>query len=340
MIDKLEIRIPAGTQFTSEVESIFHTIHGRHSRHYLQALDLRPFGYSAILHYGCLHGRRSTPEQPGPRGNHKVELIDTHLLSYAEILDEIEYVFHIQTEPLSIMRLDLAVDIEGIGVRWFRENTRVSRKQWLANLGVMATAEMGKNEPQTLYYGRRPNLIRIYNKVEECRQQYRRLVRETARNLVPPSFEECYGIPETGKIVTRIERQMGGGRIPSVLETVGQLSTCADFNPFGGIEFVGGGCPEPNPANYSFMELCTGMYLRHLAQTEGMQAMLAFVAHHSNRNRAWARKKFKDFLPVSGKNTLNEDRLFQLFRESTRAQLNGLNPLANPLNPDRMVYPF
>lgn len=323
-----------------EVESLFFTVAGRPSRHYLRVHDLRPFGYNAILHHTCLHGKPTNIGQQGSRGNHKLELIDTGTMSYAEMVDEIEYVFRTKADRLSIMRLDLAVDIEGIGVRWFAENTRVLRKQWLANLGVVAAAQMGKNEPQTLYYGKRPNLIRIYNKVEECRVQFRRVLREIGPSAAPPSFEEYFGFPETGKILTRVERQIGGGRIPAALGTVGQLIDCAEFNPFESIEFVGGGCPEPNAANYSFMDYCTGMYLRHLCQSEGMQSMLAFVTRNSKRNRGWAMKKFRDFLPVSSKNMLTEERLFQLFRESVQAQMMGRNSLANPLNPDRMVHPF
>jgi hypothetical protein len=340
MIDKLEIRIPTGTRLMPEVESLFFKVPGRPSRHYLRVHDLRPYGYNAILHHTCLHGKPAEIGQQGPRGNHKLELIDTCMMSYPEIVAEIEYVFRTNAERLSIMRLDLAVDVEGISVGWFAENTRVARKRWLARLGVLETAEMGNRELQTLYFGKRPNLIRIYNKVEESRVQFRRILREIGDSAVRPTFEEYFGFPETGKTVTRVERQMGGGRIPSVLGTVGQLIDCAEFNPFASIQFIGGGCPEPNAANYSFMDYCTGMHLRHLVQTEGMQSMLAFVTRRSKRNRGWAMKKFKDFLPVSSTSMLTEERLFQLFRESTQAQLNGLNPLANPLNPDRMVHPF
>jgi hypothetical protein len=340
MIDKLEIRIPTGTRLMPEVESLFFKVPGRPSRHYLRVHDLRPYGYNAILHHTCLHGKPAEIGQQGPRGNHKLELIDTGMMSYAEMLDEIEYVFRINAEPLSIMRLDLAVDIKDISVRWFAENTRVARKQWIARLGILEMAEMGKRELQTLYYGKRPNLIRIYNKVEESRVQFRQVLREIGTSAVPPTFEEYFGFPETGKIVTRVERQIGGGRIPSVVGTVGQLIDSAEFNPFESIQFMGGGCPEPNAANYTFMDYCTGMYLRHLSHTEGMQSMLAFVTRNSKRNRGWAMKKFKDFLPVSNENMLSEERLFQLFRESTNAQLNGPNPLANPLKPDRLVQPF
>ena len=79
------------------------------------------------------------------------------------------------------MRLDLAVDVEGIGVSWFAEHTRVRYKRWLAKLGVIDAVAMGNREIQTLYYGKRPNVIRIYNKLEEYRVQYQRILRR-----VPP----------------------------------------------------------------------------------------------------------------------------------------------------------
>jgi hypothetical protein len=323
-----------------DVESLFFSVGGRPSRHYLRVHDLRPYGYSAILHHTCLHGKPADIGQQGPRGNHKLELIDTGMMSYAEMLDEIAYVFRTNAERLSIMRLDLAVDIEGIGVRWFAENTRVLRKQWHANLGVIATAQMGKNEPQTLYYGKRPNVIRIYDKVAELRAQFRRFLREIGASTAPPTFEDHFGFPDTGKILTRVERQMGGGRIPAALGTVGQLIDCAEFNPFESIEFVGGGCPEPNAASYSFMDYCTGMYLRHLCQSEGMQSMLAFVTRNSKRNRGWAMKKFADFLPVANEFSFTEERLFHLYKQSIERQFAGQNSLANFVIPARMDHHF
>lgn len=114
MIDKLEIRVPTGTRLMPEVESLFFKVGGRPSRHYLRVHDLRPYGYNAILHHTCLHGKPADIGQQGPRGNHKLELIDTGMMSYEDMLEEIEYVFRTNAKRLSIMRLDLAVDIEGI----------------------------------------------------------------------------------------------------------------------------------------------------------------------------------------------------------------------------------
>ena len=68
------------------------------------------------------------------------------------------------------------------------------------------------------------------------------------------------------------------------------------------------------------MEYSTGMHLRHLAETEGMQAAIAYITRHSKRNKKWALKKFRDFLPVPGNDDLTSERLFELFQRSIAAQ--------------------
>src|SRR6266446_1471864 len=143
--------------------------------------------------------------------------------------EDVEQVFQVDAEKLSIMRLDLAVDVPGISVSWFAEHTRVRHKRWLARLGVIDTSEMGNREIQTLYYGKRPNVIRIYNKVEEYRAQYQRILRRVPPGVTPPTFADLFRVFEFGHILTRVERQMGGGRIPAAVATVGDLRNCADF---------------------------------------------------------------------------------------------------------------
>ena len=312
MIDKLEVRVPEGTSFTSEFDSLFITdqISLSSSRHYKIVGDLRPYEYNSILHYSCRHGER----------NHKLELVDAGFMTLDEMKEEVEQVFQVHAEKLPVMRLDLAVDVHGISVPWFAEHTRVRHKRWLARLGVIDTSEMGNREIQTLYYGKRPNVIRIYNKVEECRAQYRRIVRLMSPELTAPPFEKCFGVPEFGHTLTRVERQMGGGRIPSQLATVDDLRNCAAFNPFEGLEFISGGRPQPNPSHYTFMEYSAGMHLRHLAETEGMQAAISHITRHSNRNKKWALKKFGDFLPVPSDEDLTAERLFELFQQSIATQ--------------------
>ena len=130
-------------------------------------------------------------------------------------------------------------------------------------------------------------------------------------------------MPEFGHILTRVERQMGGGRIPSELETVADLRNCASFNPFESLEFVSGGTLEPDPSDYSFMEYSTGMHLRHVAETQGMQAAISYITRRSKRNKRWALKKFRDFLPVPNEADLTNQRLFELYQHSVSVQFQG-----------------
>lgn len=314
MIDKLDLRIPARTSLTPEFRSVLPTLPFRDSRHYKFTADLRQFLLNGILHYGCRHGEER---------NHKLELIDTGVMTLADISKCIQRLFLVNPDTLSIMRLDLAVDVKGIGVPWFAERARVRFKRFLSQLGVIDSIVMGNREIQTLYFGKRPNLIRIYDKLEEHRVQYRRILRSTSSESTPPSFEERFGMPEFGHILTRVERQMGGGRIPVELETVAHLRDCAAFNPFESVEFITGGTPEPHPNDYSFMEYSTGMHLRHLAETQGMQAAMSYITRHSKRNKKWALKKFRDFLPVPSNDDLNSQRLFELYQRSIASQFQG-----------------
>ena len=316
MIDKLEVRISERAAFTSEFDSVFNTpdLKARPSLHYKFVADLRPFSYGLILHYSCRHGKER---------NHKLELVDVGLMTPAEIKREIEEVFEIDALDASIMRIDLAVDVEGISVPWFAEHTRVQFKRWLAKLEIIEAAAMGNREIQTLYFGKRPNVLRIYNKIEEYRMQYRRMVRLLGPDLAIPTFESCFGVPEFGRILTRVERQVAGSRIPAEIGTVRDLQNCAAFNPFERVQFISGGQPEPNPNDYTFMEYLAGMQLRHLAETQGMQAAIAYITRHSKRNKKWALKKFADFLPAPSERDLTGERLFELFQRSVALQFSA-----------------
>src|SRR5207253_2435537 len=110
VIDKLEVRVSSAAEFTKEFESLFLSAALHQSRHYKIVTDLRAYGYDSILHYCCRYGKEH---------NHKLELVDTAAMTLADMAQEIESVFRVDTDELAIMRLDLAVDIQGIGVPWF-----------------------------------------------------------------------------------------------------------------------------------------------------------------------------------------------------------------------------
>ena len=86
MIDKLEVRIPERASFTSEFESLFLGLKHRPSRHYKIAADLRPYSYNSILHYSCRHGEER---------NHKLQLVDTGVMTLTEMTEDIQRVFRV-----------------------------------------------------------------------------------------------------------------------------------------------------------------------------------------------------------------------------------------------------
>lgn len=324
MIDKLAVRIQASAKMTQAFRSLYTKLLYRsrinrstfhRSQHYASVADLRLVGIDAILHMHCTHGEER---------NHKLELIDTGEKSYSEMISLIESLFNVDARKLGVMRLDLAADVSGVSVAWFHAHTRIKYKRLQASLGSLPVMEIGKRSIETLYYGKRPNLFRIYDKLNEYHTQYKKEVRALQKinpDVTPPTFEERFRISENVYVLTRVEREMGGGRIPDQLKTVGDLANCPKFEPFDRLEFVTMGTPEPDPKNYSFTDWAAGMYLREKAEREGMQTVLGFIRRQSNRNTGWALKKFGPFLPAQGDTALTYGQLQRLYVESVSAQL-------------------
>jgi hypothetical protein len=78
MIDKVDLRVPGQTPYSPEFQRLYQDLRNdpkgpfRFSQYYLAVADLRPYGYQALLH---------THSRLDKEGNHKLELIDTGLLS-------------------------------------------------------------------------------------------------------------------------------------------------------------------------------------------------------------------------------------------------------------------
>lgn len=207
MIDKLDLRILRRTPFTSEFERVYSELRAmdkgpfRAAKYYEYAGDLREYGYRSRLSMYCTTDKL---------GNHKLELRDVGEMKLSGILNEIAQIFDIDPRQLRIMRVDLAADVPDISVQWFRETVRVANKRWRAAVtGDAFYSEMGNGTIQTLYFGKRPNLIRIYDKQAEYRHAYKALVRNLGKDVVPPSFESLYGAVANDRLLTRVERQIG-----------------------------------------------------------------------------------------------------------------------------------
>ncbi|PYX53828.1 MAG: hypothetical protein DMG76_24085 [Acidobacteria bacterium] len=190
----------------------------REARYYGRIDDLRQYGLNSIL---CFGHRRT--------GNHKLEIIGTGTMMLSEIVSEIKKVFELDPMQAEIMRIDFAVDAPGYPVEWFRENTRVARKRYTCDYDRVVSEH---KRVETLYFGKRPNIFRVYDKTEEQRVEYRRLNSKRLAGEFIPTFEERYGHREN-EILTRIERQYGGGRVPRRIANLQRLQENAiSLNPF------------------------------------------------------------------------------------------------------------
>jgi len=255
------------------------------------------------------------------RGDHKIELFDVGTKSKSEIYKEILRIFDFDPYLLGVMRVDFAVDVNGVPLSWFRESVRVSFKRWRAGVtNDPFFSEMGIGNIQTLYFGKRPNLIRIYDKMAEYRSAYRKLKREHKGETIP-TFESIYGVPDDDSILTRVERQIGG-RIPPRLATLGDVVRRApDFKPFEALKIARRAAEPLNEPNLRFETYCTAQYLRDKASREGMQAIGPFFTQKTNGNSAWAWKKYGPYLKsLSESNGLSSGELQGLFEISMARQ--------------------
>jgi hypothetical protein len=320
VIDKLELRVPSRAAYTTEFGNLYSELRSGNgkdpfhaTRHYIAAADLRPYGYDVVLHAHCKHGKQ---------GNHKLELMETGHKSFRELVSEINRVFVVDSMQLETMRVDLTADVMGVPVSFFQDALRAAYKQ-VANDIEKADqfARLGRGEIQTLYLGVRPNCFRIYNKIAELKKQYAALKRDETEEQTLPSFEKLYGYPSEGFVLTRVERQYGGSRIPAELSTLSALRDNApNFDPFGSLEFLTCSKPEPSPDAYDLTKFLAGLGLRQLIREQGMQRTRRFINKKSRGNAARTFRELGDFLP-NNSGAFSIPDLTRQYRDSVQKQL-------------------
>jgi hypothetical protein len=166
LIDKIEAMVERGTSFRGIANELYREVRFnpdfgafRRSKFYHAVADLRPFGMDAILH---MEQKRY--------GTHKIELLETGKKGLAELESTIEQIVDQNPSQCGLGRIDLAADVRDVGISWFRNNTYVQYKQFIcahARLVEGEMSEMGKKVYQTLYFGKKPSCVRIYDKVAE-----------------------------------------------------------------------------------------------------------------------------------------------------------------------------
>jgi hypothetical protein len=323
MIDKLELRLPRLTQFQAKVREFIlesnkfeNSARTRRSGHYEWVTDLRPIGIDAILHFS-LKREENDPHE----GEHKLELIDTGEKSYSELDALISSVVEGPIEDLEVMRIDLCVDLYEVPVEWFLANVRVRFKRVAHEMGILKYQLIGARGIQTLTAGKRPNLVRIYDKKAELKLQLRKRNRMRSCDSDELTLHSEFGISEQATI-TRVERQFGGGRIPRQIDSFGKLSNLVDYDPFTNIVFS-----DHSSASIPTVDECgldmwlAGTRLRELKREMGEQQFHRFLNCHSPGNAARIKKRFRDFLNPRGESHLDSRILFEKYRGSVQEQL-------------------
>ncbi len=152
-IDKLDLRLPSGTQlrpavaaFINESKDTEGSTRRINSRYYAFVSDLRPMRIDARIHVGLKHLESHT-------GEGKLELIDTGTKSLREITAEIMEVIDYSPVDLEIMRIDLCADMYGIPMEWFLNRARVKFKRIAREIAELKAERIGKVGIQTLTAG-------------------------------------------------------------------------------------------------------------------------------------------------------------------------------------------
>ena len=243
-------------------------------------------------------------------------------MSRTQILREVGEVFDIGVASLGVMRVDFAVDVPDLPVHWFRETVQVNHKRFRSAVtGERFYSEMGTGGIQTLYFGKRPNLIRIYDKQAEFRHQFRNILRNAAPGF-ETTFESISPTIPPDSILTRVERQIGE-RVPAGIASLQQLfETGFEYKPFENLKIIDHASNREFDSGLSFETYSTVELLRRIAQADGMQAVKDYVSKRSHGNARWVWRKYEPILAsVATRNGLTTDDLQKRYEQSIARQL-------------------
>lgn len=363
MIDKIEVMLTPDTRFQKgfrdlAVISPFDpcTPHLKPSKFYHLTADLRSRGLDALLHVGLKLGGKNS------HGGHKIELLETGKKGIREIEGTIDAIADCNPLSCRVGRVDLAADVSDVSLSWFREHAYVQYKQFIcahAKVEEFEFSELGKKTYQTLYFGKRPSCIRIYDKIAERISHYklwkRREMRSAKKEGVdPPEFPTVqewlsYELPQTKAhfqtdlipgtspaeqlrfpVITRVENQLGG-RVPETISTLRQVrNNVLAFNPFARMKIISGQLIPPGPFDrdpddryrFTVPQWCFFMYVREHWGSEGAAQMRSIL--NRDRNGKKYLRQMREFLPVSAENPdegIAELELYERYRDSVSRQL-------------------
>jgi hypothetical protein len=315
-IDKLELKTPGRSFWTRDLRKIADEAASessyllqRQGGHYRAVVDMRGYGLPAQL---FLENRWT--------GSDKLVLVGAGEMSFQDILAIGHALFEPDARDLKIQRLDIAADVPGYPVPWCRDHAFVSRKRARGEIGKLCGNGL-KRKVETLYFGARPNLIRIYDKKAELRARIRRLQKQgkpaaAARIAQDPAFQ-------TDLCITRIERQFTAPKIPEQLTTLGSVwDHGRDFYPFGGLEFMSLPATNPIPKHIGASTYLKLNGFRDLINRLGYKGAVDALNQRTGGKAQRLIRRLSQ--KVGGFEQVVPPDLFALYREAFDRQLNGV----------------
>lgn len=305
-IDKLDLQLPGSVHLSDSFQALWPSLFKGPGREYQLRADLRNFGIPALLHW---HHRYD------PRRHHKLELVNVGEMSAADIQAVLDRVIQ-EPNPLGlrVMRLDAYVDVENLPVFWFFTHATARHKRKFSVIGRKGEDAQFRLQWSslrlTLHLGSSPDSLRVYDKASELRAKSGGCSKE-------------HGDYQRDLMLTRVERQFGGGSVPDAVGTLGKLlANAQQLDPFEVLRFQPSGVPEPDPAKYSVEFFLKGMAFRQLILERGLSYVRAWL--NRSRNAKATLVRYADFIPADPDH-FEPPRLTEMYRAGVIAQLRGEN---------------
>jgi hypothetical protein len=310
MIDALELIAPSTLPLNEEFWSRFKEKRkpAHRSLPYSQTIDFRP-QISGFVHWDHRHPIAANNRHA------KIEFKEVKHLTAIDLVLSVQKLFKLNdsgVKDLKVSRVDFAADVYGVPIEWFSNHARVLYKRLTNRYKPVESTRKGVT---TISFGKRPDLYRIYNKVEQ--------LRETHRTVVYPGVFNGASAP----VLTRVERQCSGPKVPTAVNTLGKLLLAAeDFDPFQYLVLTGAkGMPDTTAWNDQKWLMSLG--LRHAVDLYGLSVVKSRLNRSGNASRLF--RSYAELLDADARGITGE-QLRVLYRQSTVKQLN---------QPKNGVYP-
>lgn len=248
------------------------------------ACDFRPYGLEARVSFESQPGIKT---DHGREARHRIDFYNTGEKTVAQMRATALTIFDESPDAAHITRIDLCADVDGVPVEWFSRRVTVAYKRCTREL--MTIQKVGKGTIETWYAGKKPNQIRIYDKTAERAAELRRDNLARKRNGEEPlSFQERWNY-DPHSIITRIERQYGGGKISEF----GKLAQLRTAKPFASMALMSNGKTEAELEARAgdVEERLAGKMIRRMAEEKGVQFTRAWIRAAAGKNayRTWKR---------------------------------------------------